>query len=71
MLVTTNTDRWSSCAVTGQTPPPCEDFTLMTVGEKRAVMFGGMTGTRTSLSDDLFIVELDKDCMVSVIVCSQ
>ena len=51
--------------VTGQAPPPCYDFTLTTVGEKRAAMFGG--SIQSSLySDDLYIVDLKRHSVVSV-----
>ena len=49
--------------VIGQAPPPCDDFTLITVGEKRAAMFGGWTGIR---SDDLFFVEFSRQSVVSL-----
>ena len=55
---------WSSPNITGQPPPPCSDFTLTPVGERRAALFGGISG---SVSDDLFIVDLSRDTVVSVI----
>ena len=57
-------DGWSSPVVTGQAPPPCEDFTLTTVEGKRAAMFGG--STESGPSDDLYIVELRSHSVVSV-----
>ena len=57
--------KWSSPRVTGQPPPPCEEFTLTPVGERRAAMFGGMIG-RGPYNDDLLIVELTKHTVVSV-----
>ena len=53
---------WSSPRVTGQPPPPCDDFTLTPVGERRAALFGGIIGS----GDDLLIVELTKHTVVSV-----
>ena len=47
---------WSSFKVTGQAPPPCSDFTLTRVGEKRAAMYGGYDGS--NMFNHLFIVEL-------------
>ena len=55
---------WSSLKVTGQAPPPCSDFTLTTVGEKRAAMYGGTDGW--GVFNDLFIVELGRHSVVSV-----
>ena len=57
---------WSSLKVTGQAPLPCSHFTLTTVGEKRAAMFGGWDGW--SEFNHLFIVELGRHSVVSVIL---
>ena len=57
---------WSSPGVTGQPPPPCSNFTLTPVGERRAALFGGMVGPGAhSTSNDLLIVELTKHTVVS------
>ena len=56
---------WSSLKVTGQAPPPCSDFTLTTVGEKRAAMYGGYDGS--NMFNHLFIVELRGHSLVSMI----
>ena len=58
---------WSSLEVTGQAPPPCSNFTLTTVGEKRAALFGGWD--ELSKFNHLFIVELGTHSVVSVITC--
>ena len=57
---------WSSPNITGQPPPPCEDFTLTPVGASMAALFGGYSGYSGSYSDDLLIVELSRDTVVSV-----
>ena len=57
---------WRSLKVTGQAPPPCSQFTLTTVGEKRAAMYGGWDGSLNTFND-LFIVELGRHFVVSVI----
>ena len=60
---------WSSPNITGQPPPPCSHFSLTLVSERRAALFGGLSGSRASTSDDdLFIVDLSRDTVVSVIV---
>ena len=56
---------WSSPNITGQPPPPFSGFTLTLVGERRAALFGGRSGSR-AYSDDLLIVELSRDTVVSV-----
>ena len=57
---------WSSPRVTGQPPPPCSQFTLTPVGERRAALFGGSIGYGAANIDDLLIVELTKHTVVSV-----
>ena len=57
---------WSSPNITGQPPPPCSSFILTPVGERRAALFGGWSGS--GASDDLFIVDLSRDTVVSVTV---
>ena len=56
---------WSSPNITGQPPPPLSHFTLTPVGERKAALFGGMSGS-VAISDDLLIVELSRDTVVSV-----
>ena len=57
---------WSSPNITGQPPPPpCYGFTLTPVGERRAALFGGWSGSELAASDDLFIVDLSRDTVVS------
>ena len=58
---------WSSPRVTGQPPPPCDDFTLTSVGERRAALFGGDFASG-AYSDDLLIVELTKHTVVSCVI---
>ena len=56
---------WSSPNITGQPPPPCSVFTFTQVGERRAALFGGLSGSRTL--SDLFVVELSRHTVVSVV----
>ena len=55
---------WSTPNITGQPPPPCYSFTLTPVSERRAALHGGYSGSLTS--EDLLIVELSIDTVVSV-----
>ena len=64
-MISSPPDGWSSPVVAGQAPPPCDDFILITVGEKRAAMFGGTTQS-SNYSDDLYIVDLKRHSVVSV-----
>ena len=56
---------WSSPNITGQPPPPCSHFTLTQVDERRAALFGGISGSVTL--SDLFVVELSRHTVVSVV----
>ena len=65
MMISSPPDGWSSPVVTGQAPPNCSNFTLTTVEEKRAAMFGG-TIQYNAYSDNLYIVDLTRHSVVSV-----
>ena len=67
LSISSPTDGWSSPVVAGETPPPCDNFSLTTVGEKRAVMFGGtILSSSYYYSDDFYIVDLKRHSVVSV-----
>ena len=61
-------DRWSSPQVTGQAPPPCNRFTITTVGDKRAYLFGGWNGL--TIFDDLLFLALGRHSVVSLHACA-
>ena len=52
---------WSSPATIGERPPPCAFFTLTSVSNKRAVMFGGYNEFYGRMKN-LYL--LDLECMV-------
>ena len=56
---------WSSPNITGQPPLPLSAFTLTPVGDRKAALLGGYGGP-VAFSDDLLIVELSRDTVVSV-----
>ena len=56
-------EEWSSPNITGQPPPPCRSFTLTSVRERRAALFGGLSGSGAA-SDDLLIAELSRDTVL-------
>ena len=58
-------EEWSSPNITGQPPLPCYSFTLTQVGERRAALFGGWSGS--GALSDLFVVELSRHTVVSVV----
>ena len=64
-MISSPPGEWSSLEVTGQAPPPSAYFTLTTVGEKRAAMYGGRNGS--NMFNHLFIVKLGRHSVVSVI----
>ena len=63
-MMSTSPGGWNSLKVTGQAPPPCSSFTLTTIGEKRAAMYGGSDGSNKF--NHLFIVELGRYSVVSM-----
>ena len=56
---------WSSPNITGQPPSPFSLFTLTQVGERRAALFGGWSGS--GALSDLFVFELSRHTVVSVV----
>ena len=58
------TGEWSTPNVSGQPPYPVDDCTLTVIGERRAALFGGRSGSRDVI-DDLLIVELGRHTVVS------
>ncbi|XP_011408174.2 PREDICTED: kelch domain-containing protein 2-like [Amphimedon queenslandica] len=53
-----SSDQWISPVVTGDRPPPIEDFTLTPVTNNTAVMFGGNTDNR--VSNKLYMISFTK-----------
>ena len=56
-------DQWISPVVTGDRPPPIEDFTLTPVTNNTAVMFGGETDN--GVSNKLYMISFTKTSVVS------
>ena len=52
----------------GQPPPPCSSFTLTSVDENRAALFGGRSYGSGVASNDLLMVELISNTVVSTYV---
>ena len=63
MISSSPAGEWSSPNITGQPPPPCSSFTLTPVGERKVALFGGKN--ESDDSDDLLIVELSRNTVVS------
>ena len=55
---------WISPTVTGDRPPPIDGFTLTSVTNNTAVLFGGTTST-SGLSNNLYIINFRKTSVVS------
>ena len=55
---------WISPTVTGDRPPPINDFTLTSVTNNTAVLFGGSTST-SILGNNLYIINFRKTSVVS------
>ena len=57
---------WITPTVTGDRPPPISDFTLTSVTNNTAVLFGGIT--TNGFSDDIHIINFTKTSVVSLTV---
>ena len=55
---------WISPTVTGDRPPPIDDFTLTSVTNNTAVLFGGSTSTSYH-NNNLYIINFRKTSVVS------
>ena len=55
---------WISPTVTGDRPPPIDDFTLTSVTNNTAVLFGGTTST-SGYNNNLYIINFRKTSVVS------
>ena len=56
-------DQWISPVVTGDRPPPIDDFTLTPVTNNTVVMFGGQTDNEWS--NKLYMISFTKTSVVS------
>ena len=57
---------WITPTVTGDRPPPIYDFTLTSVTNNTAVLFGG--DTTNGLSNNVYIINFTKTSVVSVLI---
>jgi len=51
------TDVWISPDITGERPPPCAAFSLTSIDNRRAVLFGGNNGEQGRMND-VYIIDL-------------
>ena len=57
---------WITPTVTGDRPPPIDEFTLTSVTNNTAVLFGG--DTNNGRSNNVYIIKFTKTSVVSVLV---
>ena len=57
---------WITPTVNGDRPPPISDFTLTSVTNNTAVLFGG--DTTNGGSNNIFIINFTKTSVVSVLI---
>ena len=57
---------WITPTVTGDRPPPINSFTLTSVTNNTAVLFGG--GTTNGRSSNVYIINFTKTSVVSVLI---
>ena len=50
--------------VTGEAPPPCSNFSMVSLGDNRGAMYGGFQPEAQRISD-VYVMELIKDTIVS------
>ena len=55
---------WKIPEVTGEAPPPCSNFSMVSLGDNRGAMFGGFQPEGPRISD-LYIADLSKESVVS------
>ena len=60
-------DEWITPTVTGDRPPPISHFTLTSVTNNTAVLFGGAT-TNGRVSNNVYIINFTKTSVVSVLI---
>ena len=58
--------KWISPTVTGDRPPPIYEFTLTSVTNNTAVLFGGFT--TNGVSNNVYIINFTKTSVVSVLI---
>ena len=58
--------KWITPTVTGDRPPPIDDFTLTSVTNNTAVLFGGYT--TNGWSNNVYIINFTKTSVVSVLI---
>ena len=56
---------WITPTVTGDKPPPIKDFTLTSVTNNTAVLFGG--AITNGWSNNVYIINFNKTSLVSVL----
>ena len=57
---------WITPAVTGDRPPPINEFTLTSVTNNTAVLFGGVT--TNGYINSVYIINFTKTSVVSVLI---
>ena len=58
---------WITPTVTGDRPPPIRSFTLTSVTNNTAVLFGGLTNNYQN-SNNVYIISFTKTSVVSVLI---
>lgn len=55
---------WLLPTVIGEAPPPCDAFTLTSIGENKAAMYGGGTAKCLERLSELYLLEMESKQMV-------
>ena len=57
---------WITPTVTGDRPPPIISFTLVSVNNNKAILFGG--STTNGASSNVYIINFTKTTVVSILI---
>ena len=60
-------DEWITPTVTGDRPPPIRSFTLTSVTNNTAILFGGTTATDED-TNNVYIIKFTRTSVVSVLI---
>lgn len=61
-----NLGEWLTPKIVGDRPPPCAGFTLTKLAPNTALLHGGFEPVSGGCLPDSYIVEMDKNTMVSI-----
>ena len=55
---------WVVPTVVGESPPPCDAFTMTSIAANKAAVYGGGTGKCMARQSDMYLLEMELKQMV-------